>query len=53
MLTLSVPIPDEEKKLREVFILTLLCGASEGFMKALKAFIKPFEVPQKSIKIKI
>ena len=25
----------------------------EGFMKALKAFIKPFEAPQKSVKIKI
>ena len=32
-LTLPVPIPDEEKK--------------------LKAFIKPFEAPQRSVKIKI
>ena len=52
MLTFSVPIPDEEKKLSEIFILTL-CGASKDFMKALKTFIKPFEAPQKSIKIKI
>ena len=30
----------------------LLCGASNGFMKALNAFIKPFEAPQRSVKIK-
>ena len=30
----------------------LLFGASKGFMKALKVFIKPFEAPQ-SVKIKI
>ena len=41
-LTLTVPIPDEEKKLSQIFIFTLLYGAS----KALKAFIKPFEAPQ-------
>ena len=29
------------------------CGASEGFVKALKAFIKPIEAPQRSGKIKI
>ena len=34
-------------------IFTLLCGASICFMKALKAFIKPFEAPQRSAKIKI
>ena len=28
-------------------------SASKGFMKALKAFIKPFEAPQRSVKIKI
>ena len=27
--------------------------SSKGFMKALKAFIKPFETPQRSVKIKI
>ena len=37
VLTLSAPIPDEEKKLSEIFIFTLLCGASKGFMKAVKA----------------
>ena len=34
-------------------MFTLLSGASKGFMKALKAFTKPFEVPQRSVKIKI
>ena len=32
---------------------TLLCGASKGFIKAFEAFIKPFETPQRSVKIKI
>ena len=31
----------------------LLFGASKGFIKALKAFRKPFEAPQRSVKIKI
>ena len=31
-------------------LFTLLFGASKGFMKA---FIKPFEAPQKSVKIKV
>ena len=29
-LTLSVPIPDEERKLTSIFIFTPLCGASKG-----------------------
>ena len=41
--SLPVPILDEEKKLSEIFIFTLLCGASEGFMKALKALNKTFK----------
>ena len=53
LLTYPVAIPDKEKKLTSIFIFTLLCGASKGFIKALKAFIKPFEVPQRSVKIKI
>ena len=53
MLTLPVPIPDEEKKLSYIFIFTLLCRASKGFRKALKTFIKPFETPERSEKIKI
>ena len=44
---------DGEKKLTEMFIFTLLCGASKGFMKAFKAFIKPSEAPQRSVKIKV
>ena len=32
------------------FLFTLVCGASKGFMKALEAFIKPFEAPQRSVK---
>ena len=44
-LTFLVPILDEEIKLSKMFIFTLLCGASKGFM-AFKAFIKPFETPQ-------
>ena len=51
--TYPVPVPDKEKKLTSIFIFTLLCGASKGFIKVLKAFIKPFEVPQRSVKIKI
>ena len=36
-----------------MFIFTFLCDASEGFMKTLKAFLNPFEVPQRSVKIEI
>ena len=36
MLTLPAPIPDKEKNITEIFIFTLLCGASKGFMKTLK-----------------
>ena len=53
LLILPVPIPDEERKLTYIFIFTLLCGAPKGFVKALKALIKPFEAPQRSVKIKI
>ena len=45
-LTLPIAIPDEEKKINKIFIFTLLCGA-------LMAFIKPFEAPKRSVKIKI
>ena len=33
-------------------MFTLLCGASKSLMKALKTFIKPFEAPERSVKIK-
>ena len=49
----SHPNPRRSEKLSCIFNFTLLCGASEGFMKALKVFIKPFEAPQRSVKIKI
>ena len=52
-LTLNVPVPDKVKKLSQILIFTLLRGASKGFMKTLKAFLKPFEAPQRSVKIKI
>ena len=35
------------------FIFTLLCGASDGFIKTFKDFIKHFGPPQRSVKIKI
>ena len=55
-LTLKDPFISEsciEIKIELNFIFTLLCGASKGFMKAFKAFIKPFEAPQRNVKIKI
>ena len=52
LLALSVRIPDEEKMLTQIFIFKLLCGAPEGFTKALKGFIEPFEASQRSMKIK-
>ena len=51
-LIIPVPIPNEEKKLSQIFIFTLLYGAWKHFMKALKAFIKPIEAPQRSVKLK-
>ena len=44
--SLPAPILDEEKKLSEIFIFILFCGASKGFMKASKA-------PRRSVKIKL
>ena len=45
MLSLTLPVP----RISQSFI----CGASKGFMKAFKAFIKPFEAPHRKVKIKI
>ena len=50
---LPVPVSDEVKKLLQIFIFALLYGASKGFMKVLKDFIKTFVAPQRSAKIKI
>ena len=36
-------------KINLIFIFTLICGASKGFMKAIKTLIKPFEEPQRSV----
>ena len=41
------------RKLFKIFIVTLLCGALKGSMKALKTFTKPSETPQRSVKIKL
>ena len=35
-----------------MFIFILLCGASKGFMKAFKGFIRLFEAPQSSAEIR-
>ena len=56
-LNLSRPIPGRREKANLNFYLyTFLC-ASKDFMKAskafIKAFIKAFEAPQRSLKIKI
>ena len=34
---ISLPIPDEERKINLNFIYTLLCGALKNFMTALNA----------------
>ena len=52
-INLPAPIPEEEKKLTYIFIFTRLRGASKGFMKVLKAFIKLSEAPQRSVKIEV
>ena len=49
----SHPNPGRREKIKLNFIFTLLCGTSKGFMKALKVVIKPFEEPQRSVKINI
>ena len=46
----SRPDPGLREKINLNFIFTLLCSGSKGF---IKAFIKPFETPQRSVKIKI
>ena len=46
-LTFSVQILDEEGKLSQIFIFTLLCGASKGFMKAFKAHVHEIDSVRK------
>ena len=48
----SRPDPGRKKK-NFKFFFTLLCGAAKGFMTTFKIFMKPFVVPQRSVKIKI
>ena len=43
-------MPDKEKKF---IYFTLLCGGSKDFIKAVKAFVKTFEAPQRGVKMKI
>ena len=54
---LTLPVPCISESCIEIksffFFFTLLCGASKGFMKAFKAFIKSSEAPQRSVKIKV
>ena len=39
-----------ENKINLICILALLCGTLKGFVKAVKAFLKPFEAPQRNVK---
>ena len=47
------PSPSQSRTKRKKLTFTLLWGASKGFMKALKAFTKHFEAPQRCVKIEI
>ena len=56
LLTLLFPFISEsciEIKIKLNFYFHTSLWCLKGFMKALKAFIKPFEAPQRSMKIKI
>ena len=48
----SCPDTGRREKINLSFIFNLLCGPLKGLLKALKTFIKPFEPPQISVKIK-
>ena len=48
----SRPNPGQREKIKLNFYFLRSCGTYKGFMKALKAVIKPFEAPQRSVKIK-
>ena len=45
--------PGRREKTNLNFIFTFLCGATKDFMKAFKGFVKPFEAPQRSMKVKM
>ena len=42
------PHPGRREKINSNFYFTLLCGAAKGFVA-----LKPFEAPQRSVRIKI
>ena len=42
-----------EIKINFEFYFHTFCGVSKGFMKALKASMKPFEAPQRGVKTEI
>ena len=44
---------DSQRQLTYIFIFTFPCDAAKGFIKAFKAFVKSFEAPERSVKIKI
>ena len=52
-LTRPVPILEEEKKKNLDFYCRTSLWCLKGSMKAFKAFIKPFETPQRSVEIQI
>ena len=35
------------------FYFHTFCGATRSFMKSLKSFLKPFDAPRRSVKIKV
>ena len=49
----SRPDPGQREKIDWNVLFNFFCSASKDFAKTLKTFIKPFEAPQKSVKIKI
>ena len=50
MLNSSRPDPVQSEKINLDFYFQFLCGPSKGFMKALKAFTKCLDAPQRSVK---
>ena len=53
LLTLPTPISDKERKLSLKFYFHTPLWCLKRFIKAFKPFIKTFEAPQRSVKIKI
>ena len=50
---LHVPISDKERKLNFIFFSDFFEVLQKVFLKALNAYVKSFEVPQRIVKIKI